>query len=445
MAHTIKLKYGHPTAGWSYIDLTDSTHGILDYAPATAAEGADDVVESGIFRIAGASVAAWTAAIEAIDDIFHRAADYEREQTGAWQVRVTFQGSGEANTWEAALYEGRVEVPSEILGVDWANLDAEATITWRRAANWERVANITATNDNSGTQKIFNSNDGTGSSPNKRENWLGIGAAQVPGNQPAPTSIMMEITTAGSVDQVIIINNAKSRPGTVLYTYEGETGTSDGTDAFRSGGKYKDVTVPADTTGTTKEWDADGNLLSVQTGAWMRCLLSATFTGTVKFTPYISVAGVKYYGASSIITQDGTAWQVMDLGMLRLADFIGTYEFAATWSAVKVGVRMICAAGATVRVDYCMFIPVDSMVRVKLDTPAVTGDFIHINCHDNRVYTVGSLGALKGSGTIVGGLYLEPNLAQQLIFRLFSGAKNTDTMADSAVVSVFGWLRRRTL
>lgn len=449
MAHTIKLKYGHPTAGWSYIDLTDSTHGILDYTPATAAEGAEDVVESGIFRIAGASVATWTAALEAIDDVFHRAAEYEREQTGAWQVRVTFQGSGEANTWEAALYEGRVEMPSGILGADWANLDLEATITWRRAANWERMVTITGTNDNvtAGVSRIFNNNDGTGTAPNKNLGHMLIAADQVPGSQPAPLGIRLAIET-GTVDKIYVIHNAKSSPATMVGSfYEGETGTGDTTDATRHGGKYKNVTVPADTVGTTKSWGFDAN--TILTGVWLRAMLSCKFSGTVKFTPYLMLDTVKYYGASSIATGNGTDWQFLDLGMIKKPDFVTMIEEAPTWASSYVGVRMICAAGTTVSVDYALFEPTDNMAIIKIDQPG--GTPVHyINFHDGTVYTVQESSAghpqyLTGIGTIIGDIALEPNLAQSLTFKMVYGDSSVDTMTNKALVNFYAWLRRRSL
>jgi hypothetical protein len=131
-----------------------------------------------------------------------------------------------------------------------------------------------------------------------------------------------------------------------------------------------------------------------------------------------------------------------DLNLQRIP--FGTFQlFTTGYYAVEVGVNLIAATTVDVSVDYFYSLPIDSYAKgimdiddsnvVVMDTrnSVMVGDD---GPHANKI------GAL---GTLYGGVWLEPNMAQRLTFKLTEGG--VDVMANAALISVYAWLRKRTL
>lgn len=439
MAHVFKIKYGSP-AGWTYIDLTDANHGIVSYVPGTAGEGADEITESGRFRVAGSSVSDLLAKIAEIEQAFYKAGAYSLDQIGAYQVWLTMQPDGTSDVWESQVFEGRLELTEDVLGVDWANRITDVILLWRRAGFWEKYTLVAATNDNEsgGTYTIYNSGDASGSAPTKKENWVDIAAVAVPGDLPAPAvCIFVKSTT---VTQFEVFHNARALP-TSSFLAEGETGTDDTTDANRSGGKYHVYTTPAGGSTGVDVLSATTLLKNVVGGAWVRFVLSAQFSGTVYARPYIKLGSKKYFGPRSVLT--GAAdFMAYDLNLLRIP--FGTFQlFTTGYYVVEVGVNLIAATAVAVAVDYFYSIPVDSYAKGVMDIS--DSNVVVMDAHDGVMVGddgphANKIGAL---GTLYGGIWLEPNMAQRLTFKMT--AAGVDTMANSALISVYAWLRKRTI
>ncbi len=445
MAHALKIKYGSP-ASWAYIDLTDSNHGIVDYVPGTPGEGADEIVESGRFRVAGSSVADLITKIGEIEQVFYKAGQFGADGIGAWQVWVTIQPSEVSETWESQVFEGRLELTEDVLGVDWANRATEVVLIWRRCGWWERYAGCGPTNDNvfESIPIVFNSNDGTGSYPLIHENWVDIPAAGVGCDLPAPATITLGPTTA--IDTVEMFLNAKTAPE-AMYMAEGETGTGDTTDANRSKGKYKIYTTPAGgTTGVDVRLPAP-TLGVILNGAWLRFSLSAKFSGTVYARPFIEIGGKKYYGSKSILTGAGADFYAYDLGMVRFPHsgrFNSYSAFADGFNAPFVGINFIAASAVAVSVDYFLYIPIDGYAKAVLDTTAAA--YIIIDTRAGMALANANLGSenkISSIGTLWGGIWLEPNTLQRISFKLTAGG--LDVMATKASLQMSAWLRKRTL
>lgn len=447
MAHTIKLKYGAP-GGWAYIDLTDAQHGNVDYVPGTPGEGAAEMVESGRWRVAGDSVTDLLGKIREIETVLYRAGQFGMDGIGAYQARLTVQPEGVIETWESPIYEGRLELGGAVLGGEWANHETDVVLIWRRAGWWERYVSVPLTNAN-GTNvttaglAVYNSNDGTGSSPTKLVNYADVKAQHVPGDLPAPA--VFEVQTGARIKQIWTCLNAKSLPGTLVYQVEGETGT-DTADATRSAGKYHTYTVPAGATGLNITL-ATSNLSTVLTGAWLRFMASAKFTGTVKITPYLSINGVIYYGPSSIATNAGT-WQAFDLGLMQLPP-VGNYDEAISGAfyAVSVGLNVINAAGLAFDLDYVQFCPADGYAVSKVDLNPLDPLNVRTDCRGGGVNVTAQFDSVDGVisvGTLYGGIMLEPGMAQRLVFKMLL-ASNADTLSTGGLVRLFCWARKRTL
>ncbi len=448
MTHTIKLKYGSP-AGWAYIDLTDAQHGNVDYVPGTPGEGAEEIVESGRWRVAGDSVTDLIGKITEIETVLYRAGQFGQDGIGAYQARLTVQLEGVIETWESPIYEGRLELGGAVMGGEWANRETDVTLIWRRAGWWERyvavpLSNANGTNVTTAGLQVSNSNDGTGSAPTKLVNYVDIKAQHVPGDLPAPA--VFEVSTGARVKQIWTCLNAKSLPGTLVYQAEGETGSSDTTDATRSAGKYHTYTVPAGASGLNITL-ATSNLSTLIGGAWLRFMASAKFTGTVKITPYLSINGVLYYGPGSIVTNAGT-WQVIDLGLTRLPP-VGIYDEAivGAFYSVSVGINVINAAGLSFDLDYLQFCPCDGYAVSKVDLNPLDPLNVRTDCRGGNVNVTAefdSTGGVISVGTLYGGIWLEPGIAQRMVFK-FLLASNADTLSTSPLVRLFCWARKRTL
>lgn len=446
MAHVIKLIYGSP-ASWSYIDLTSSSYGNLDYYPGTPDPGADDIIESGTWRIAGSSIADLLGRIEQIDMLFHRARTYDIDQIGAYQVWLTIQPDGVAETWQSQIFEGRLELTENILGFDWANKETEVILTWRRAPWWEKYTQLTISNSNGSglSTTIYNNGDGTGSAPTKKVNWIDIAATQVKVDLPSPTNLIFSGAGFAGCIGFIVVNNALTNP-TGANLIEGETGTGDTTDAARSGGKYHIYTTPVGANGVDVS-SFTNSLTGLKDGAWLRFLLSANFTGTIYATPFINLGTGRYYGTRNIIQNGGVNFYTYDLGLLRipLADMTGVAGLASGLANMQVGVNLYAESAIAVSVDYFNYIPTDYFSQVEMIGMSL--DIASINSHDrralgNRDYpTVSAVGSI---GTMYGSIFLEPTKAQRLTFKLIDGLYG-DVMTNYATVEVYAWLRKRTL
>ena len=449
MAHVYKIKYGHPAAGWSYIDLTDYYHGIVDYVPGTPVEGADDITESGVFRIANISISSMISAIEAIEDVFHQAKEYDDDPIGVFEVWLTLQVSGgDGSTWESQIFEGRVELPADTLGANWSNNFVEATIIWRRTAWWRCSYAIYTTNANQtianvNAPHVFNNNDQVGANPNIHTNSMDIAVPLMGGDMRAPAMFRFNFTGGSAIDKVLILHNAKANPGnfpaTFAYHFEGETGSGDTGDGTRSNSLYHTYVIPAGTSGSNIQWSTN----PAAYGFWIRCLISAKFSGTVKVRPYLLINGVFYYGPTSIVSSGGSAFELSDLGMLKCPSIdpdMGGYNL---FNSISYGINVVCAAGINFSLDYVEFPPVDSFAAITLDSGLNSGEYLYVNSLTGQAFGMYSNGLIKTMATMVGGIYLEPNMTQRLYFK-FSSAK-VDDLAIECYPTITCWQMRKTL
>jgi hypothetical protein len=447
MAHVINLKYGSPTS-WAYIDLTDANHGNVNYYPGTPADGADDITESGKWRIAGSSVADLLAKIQAIENVFRRAGAYNEDEVGDYQVRLTMLLSGDSDTWESPIYEGRLELAEDVLGVDWANWQTDVILIWRRAGYWERLVAVPITNSNGTAQttgvNISNRSDESGISPNISENYVDIDSAGVPGDLPAPAIIEIYDSVGNNIRQVYVCHNAKSQP-THHYWAEGETGVGDTANALRNAGAYHRYTIAGGSPGGYLEYNDLGMLWIY--GSWLRILISAQFTGTVKIRPYISFNTTRYFGPASILTGSG-GFKVYDLGLLRKMP-IGIYNNSPAGGpiAALIGINVVPTVGLDFDLDYIHYDPVDSFAKAVVDASGYTTGCIQIDSHNGRAVLSNVPGAtctMRALGTLYGGIYLEPGLAQHLTFKTLP-VDGSDTLDVITSLRVSCWARKRTL
>jgi hypothetical protein len=291
---------------------------------------------------------------------------------------------------------------------------------------------------------VYSWDDGSGSSPNIKVNYLDISAASVGGDYPAP--VVAEITfgaaSTTSFNRIMLLNNAKANPSLVYHWSEGETGTSDTTDATRSGGKYHNFAIPADAVGSNF---LSTNTFGTFTGAWLRSLISMKFNGTIRVRPFIDINGNKYYGPTSILTSAGAAFEIYDLGMTYYPP-IPTPSYGGLANTLSnTGINIICTSGITVSLDYFMITPIDYFSRVDLDSLMVPSSTLVLDYHDQFAYEVNKFGDWVNSSVTVGSVALIPNLANRIMFKIAaSGVDNIDAN-DLMTIKLHAWLRKKTI
>lgn len=447
MAHVIKLKYGSSTS-WSYIDLTDSSHGNIDYYPRTANAGADDITESGAFRVAGSSVADLISKINEIESAFYKARAYDLDNSSAFRVFLTMQPDGVAETWESQIYEGRLELTDNVFGSDWANRHTDVVLIWRRAPYWERYVQIPISNSNGSgnSTKIYNFGDREGTAPAKQENWVDIAAGVVGGDLPAPTAIVFK-NLSDPPFQKLIVNNNVSLITSWNNIIEGEGGLNVIPSSARSYGAYGSYTVP--------DYDPNGieiwrNVnLPISGGGWLRFLLSAASTNAIRARPFVRIGGVTYYGLISVLSGPSTSFMLYDLGLLRLPDGDLTNYFPPTGdppALIIIGVTLFAPSlGFTVSADYFQYLPTDYYASGQLY--AAGTNVVMMDTRNNRLIANTIFAAdneVNSIGTMYGSVYLEPNKTQRLTFK-FTDADGEDLKVFDATIEVYAWLRKRTL
>ena len=448
MAHTIKLKFGSPSS-YSYIDLTDSSHGNIDYYPRTASADADDITESGAFRVAGSSVADLIAKINEIESVFYKARVYDLDQNHTFRAFLTMQPDGVAETWESQIYDGRLELTDNVFGSDWANRHTDVVLIWRRAPYWERYVQIPISNSNgSGNSTVvYNFGDAWGTAPSKQENWINIAADVVGGDLPAPTAIVYKFNYFDTPFQQVIVNNNASIVTSGRDIVEGEMSLSTiVTSSGRSHGEYGNYDVPSNDPNGIEV--ATNVYLPIRNGGWLRYLLSASSNNAVRAKPFIRIGDVTYYGLTSVLHGPETDFVLYDLGLLHLPDGDSTNYSTLTGDidALVVGVNLFAlSTGYTVGVDYFQYLPSDYYASGYLYATGTDVAMMDTRNHKLIANTgSGAYHAVDSIGTMYGGIYLEPNKVQRLTFK-FTDENSKDLKIYHTTIEVYAWLRKRTL
>ncbi len=189
MPTTLNLVYGATT-----ITLNSSNKRVLKYVPQAPKSGDDmldlllqgapnglpavAVTESAVIEISGANATAIQSALNALETLLSVNAPRRQRTEQGSQVFVIYQPSGGATTYRSEILSGALELQPD--SQDYArwftNFKVNVTLAWTRRPFWEAntETQLALTNGN-GTAttsplNVFNCNDGSGPSPNTRNN-----------------------------------------------------------------------------------------------------------------------------------------------------------------------------------------------------------------------------------------------------------------------------------
>jgi hypothetical protein len=138
------------------------------------------------------------------------------------------------------------------------------------------LTNGNGTNNTSGLN-VFNCNDGSGTSPNRRHNYVEIASAAVGGTLPAPLRLEMtnNFDSASRLNNLWIAQNIFSDPANFDHRIEGEATAQGGTtqsDSGSSGGNYRQFTWAGDTQVLIGRWVLSTAFLNRARGRWFKIL-----------------------------------------------------------------------------------------------------------------------------------------------------------------------------
>ena len=372
MAHAITLTDGTTTVNLFSLTGTFPTTWSLG-APE---EDRDTIGEAIDLLIQATSIANLQTAVRQIETLLHDAVRRERTRVGA-RVFLTVQWDGEAQVWRSEVVSGRLEMHGA--AEQYSRLKIEATLGITRRTYWEGPETaLSLSNDNgSGTGgiNVYSVNDGVGTSPTKRNNYLQIAGASVTGSLPGPVKLELTKLTTGTrvVNDLYLANNAYSDPANLSYILEAESRVWGGTitaDAACSGGS-KNV-FSAYGTSVQTYWSLSSSTLQKTLGRWFRVLVSLrsrTATAAQAETMQAHITDttgthVLYTGPEVSVNERGTAgYPLVDLGAFPLPPGNSAVSFGALqlWITLR-----IVSGTATTAIDYLQLTPTDAFVPLRL-------------------------------------------------------------------------------
>lgn len=372
MGHLFALTDGTTTISLvaSGVMLENYAMGVPQGDEPTAADTVDIV-------ITGATGAAVQTQAQAIYAMIEAARRYNRTRTGA-RVYVTAQLISDASVWRSQVVDARMEMADDALAV-WANNMVRCTLYIERVPYWEGPeAALTLSNGN-GTNStglnIYNVNDGSGSSPNKRNNYAQIAAGAITGALPAPLRVELKNAAGGVIvlSSIYLAINANSDPASFVHIIEAESRTWGGTtasDANCSGGSKLSFTSYGPS--VQAYWTIDATALQKTAGRWFRALVavrSRTAAPSVLETMQADLrdstgVNVLYRGPEVTVNPNGTAgYPLVDLGALPLppGSAAASYERLQLWITLRLS-----AGTATTQIDYIQLMPADNYRPLRI-------------------------------------------------------------------------------
>jgi hypothetical protein len=428
MATVLNLIEGATTTGLNDAGATGTK--MLHYTPKAGMISEPTVTEQVTLLIDVATVALMDSEREEIIlrlyNAHARQTDHARDKT-----YVSYQPDGVAGAWRSEILDGKIINETDIHKEGWAIKKIEVTIEWVRRNFWEGaeaqipLTNTNGTDDTAGLE-VFNCNDGVGTPPNDRVNYVDVKAADVDGELPAATRLELtrDYTSADDFTIFYIGQNVHD-PANHAWTYEGEdaTGGTPTVDANSSGGDYNLVSVATGPsfqdllTWTVAAADVDDAL-----GGMMKFII--LFSDALMADPnkiwwklHLEVAGYTVYETGRI------KFNSLAGGTHRV---VGTFNFPP-WLRGETGNEAIdivlegqqeTGGAVTSKIDVLYMIPADGWREIYsnddlLDTERMVDDGIEGFLYIDDGSGTGKRSACVGYGNPI---MVEPGKLQRLYF-----------------------------
>ena len=363
----------------TYLAITDhqttinfNSDGILleRYVPTWSNEG--NITETIEIAITGSTVSEIVDKIRAIEKAITTSQHYQDNRLGKqWYIQIT--PNDMTTVLESPIYSGRVVLSDNALRWPLRNKRVRAGVVIERANWWEKTTEeeIPLTNGNgsgvTGGINVFNCNDGSGTTPNKRNNYVEM--SNLGGELPARCRIEIVnwYNSSSRLYNIWIGKNAFSNPSSFTHVIEGESASYGGTNMSGSfsGGYTRLFTWSGDAKAYIAQWSLAPSMLEAGGGRWFK--VYAALTNTLD-NIYMQLKLTFPSGVPlTILQQDqeklvNTNYKFSELGTLQLPpwleDITGLYPIDLTLFARKTG-------GGSFGIDFLYFMPAEGFLLLS--------------------------------------------------------------------------------
>lgn len=428
-------------AGSSSIDLNNGAgeaaatdYFVSHYTPGPGPVGSPTVDEQVVITVKGTSAADLRTNLDALNAFIERVDLWRRQGDTVDRVYVHFAPDGVAAGLirRAQLYKVDVSYEQNWVDEDWHNgYMVEVTMTMTRDNFGELAAETTMllTNTNGtdvtdGSLKVYNCNDGSGSPPSDRCQYIHINGEDILGDLPAGCKITV---TVGSGDMTTLYYGAGSGYATAnapIIEAEAIAGLTPEADANCSGGNFAAFTANTQVAVTFSGLDSKGS--------WFIPIIRCKF-GTESTSITLQNG---YWGQprTSRPTHGTASWEFHALPPVKFPE---TYYPGVAYSGMRI---LYLTFGADTDVDYIMLMPVDGGWRIAdliYESP-VPNVFVDDTMHDYTYYYYSSALETARSGP---GIFLEPNKDNRIWFACSYGpvteANRTDVAAYKTIAITY--------
>lgn len=441
------------TDGVTTITVSDLTNGILiGYQAGGDAAAEERTTDKANVRLRGTR-STKLANVQALNTLLRQAK--ERQQKPFLAKVYVERDSGDGVWWRSEVTDGALLMDSD--GLDQLERAPEITIVFERKNYWEGAeAQIPLSNgngtDNTSGLPVYNCNDGTGTSPNKRNNYAQIGAGVITGDLPAACRIEITNTfnSAARLYSVWVGLNANADPANFQHVIEAESAAAGGTntnDSAFSGGAYRTFTWSGDTQQLIGRWVLDTAYLNRAGGKWFKVLAAFTAAPSAgirmqcKLT-FPSGSPLTVVGSSQEIAL--TTSKLQEIGMLQIPPWLaGTGDLAP----IDLCIYARKTGGGAIGIDYMQVTPLDSY---RILQPQGYGAAYQVRIVDDGIEGLlwtdgwspaGKTGHYVGVGSQV---LLKPGALQRLVI-LQNGSTGDIDITRTLSVKAFYRPRRLTL
>lgn len=363
----------------TYLALTDHTTTInlsgdgnylYSYMPSPG--GTERVTETIEVGMGGSTAAEVLEGIRDVEQALRLTRQYDENYEGK-QWYLQFQPNGASEVLESPVYGGRVEVNRNALRWQLENKQVSVGIVVERAGWWEGTSDVEVglTNGNgtsvTGGINVFNCNDGSGISPNIRNNYVEISGLN--GDMPARCKIEMTnmYNSSTRAYNIWVSRNAFSNASSFGHVIEGESASSGGSNAAGSysGGYTRVFTWSGDAQTNIGWWALSASLLESCGGRWFKVfgalsnILDPVYV-QVKLT-FPSGTPLTVLGQDGEVLLDGVH-KFAELGTIQLppwlVDMSDLYPLDLSLYARKSG-------GGTLGIDFLYLMPAECFAVFK--------------------------------------------------------------------------------
>jgi hypothetical protein len=436
------------------LDFMANGYKVIDgFFPEEPGEGAESVTEQFSVLITGSSESDLRSKINAIRLAILHAKLHKDDYLAAY---LYYDVSSTGDAWMSKILDGEYHYSDKLVR-RWNNNKAIINIVIEHEPYWDAkdevqvpLTNGNGTNDTSGL-KVYNHDDGGGTSPSHHDNWVDIAAADVLGDLPGPTRLEITNTYATNLIRWMWIGQNFTDPDNLTHIIEGET-SSTGTEqseASCSGGKYRQYVLSGSAENTMFTWSLSSSFLNSCKAQYYKIMARFYFTvpTNVKFRLQLKYQNIVIWQSGQISLDTSVAIEIRDLFTLRLPPWLLMQTSLAGLSMLITG-QHISGSSTNVNLDFLQVTSLDGYRALQFaGYGAAQNERIMDDGFLGNVYVDNGSGSNK-AGIILGygnQINLYPGKKQRLYFLMHSDVANTGEIDRTITVKLYYRPRRKSL